>query len=162
MGRLIIIAAVAENGIIGFQGKIPWHIPEDLKRFRRLTWGHPVLMGRRTFESLNSRPLPGRRNIILTQQKFPHVETADSLESALSLLSDSEKIFVIGGSRIYAEALPMAHRLEITHVHWEGAGDTFFPTYGCKDFTLLASIHFPPHPDEKKLSYSFASYERKW
>lgn len=135
--ELVIIAAVAEsNRVIGKDLDLPWHIPEDLKRFKRLTMGHPLLMGRRTFESLVSQfggPLPGRRNVVLTSAgtlpEHPDIETYPSIDTALEALDDAERIFIGGGARVYEQFLPMADRLELTLVEGNYDGDTFFPPY---------------------------------
>ena len=138
MGRslnIVLVAAVAENGIIGAGNSMPWHIPSDLKHFKGLTLGRPVIMGRKTFESLG-RPLPGRFNIIVTRDAFrlpDGVTRAGSLDDALSLarqqaeLDRVDEIMVIGGGQLYAAALPLADRLEITRVHAAPDGDTVFP-----------------------------------
>ena len=129
--QIIIIAAVAENGVIGRAGKLPWHIPEDLKRFRALTTGHPVIMGRKTFESIG-KPLPDRKNIVITGQKDYHrdgIVIVHSLDEALKACS-GEKAFVIGGSSVFEEALPFANRLEITQIHRVVEGDVYFPAIG--------------------------------
>lgn len=137
MTEIIIIAAVAENGVIGRQGKLPWHIPEDMKRFKQLTIGHPVIMGRKTFESLG-KPLSGRKNIVITSQKnYMPIQSAGaafssdiivvhSLEEAIKKCSGG-KAFIIGGQSVFEEALPLADRLEITEVHRSVDGDVFFP-----------------------------------
>jgi dihydrofolate reductase len=123
--KIALIAAVAEDGTIGNAGKIPWHISDDLKRFKRLTFGHPVIMGRKTFESIG-KPLPGRRNIILTRQPGP--DHFPSLEAALISCGD-ETVFIIGGAEVYQTALPVADTLLLTHVKLPGGGDTKFPDY---------------------------------
>lgn len=124
-----IIAAMAENRVIGRAGAIPWDIPADRRRFRELTLGHPVIMGRRTFESIG-RPLPGRTNIILARQ--PEYQAAGclvtpSLAEALAACAGAEEVFVCGGEKVYQEALPLASRIYLTIVHRNYAGDTFFP-----------------------------------
>jgi dihydrofolate reductase len=122
-----IVVAVGSGGVIGADGRMPWHLPEDLRHFRALTLGHTVVMGRRTFESIG-RPLDGRRNIVLTRQPEWHhegVETARSLEEALAL---SDDVFVIGGGEVYREAMPLADRIYLTRVEGTWVGDTFFPT----------------------------------
>src|SRR5262245_17378178 len=114
--KLVLIAAVAENGTIGDAGKIPWHISNDLKRFKRLTLGHPIIMGRKTYESIG-KPLPGRRNLVLTRRSaLAGTECFPTLDAALKACGD-ETVFVIGGAEIYRLALPLAHALLLTHVH---------------------------------------------
>ena len=131
MTRISLIAAVARNGVIGKDGDVPWHLPEELAQFKATTLGHPLVMGRRTFESIG-RVLPGRRTIVVTrdtQWRHPGVETAHSFAEAVSLAGPADEVFVAGGAQIYAEALPFAHRMVITEVHLETAGDTFFPPW---------------------------------
>lgn len=126
--KLVIIAAMSRNRIIGKDGKLPWHISEDLKRFKRLTTGHTVLMGRKTFESLG-KPLSNRRNVVLTSRKIPGVETYPTLAQALQALENEEKVFVIGGGEIFAQLLDHADELHLTLVDREIDGDTYFPPY---------------------------------
>jgi len=124
-----LIVAMDRNRVIGAGGRLPWHIPEDLKRFRRLTLGHHVVMGRKTWESIG-RALPGRTNIVVTRDRNFAAESvlvAHSLEAALALALRDKEVFVIGGGELYAQALPLADRLYITEVHGEFAGDTWFP-----------------------------------
>ncbi len=126
---IIIIVAISENNVIGKDGKIPWHIPEDLKRFRTLTMGNTVLMGRKTFESLG-KPLDGRENIVITRNtdfKPEGVKVFHSFEEAVEYCKD-KTTFVIGGQSVYEKALPIADRIEMTKVHKEVDGDTFFPS----------------------------------
>ena len=128
--ELVLIAAVAEeNRVIGKEGELPWHLPEDLKRFKRLTMGYPLLMGRRTFESLVDQfggPLPGRRNAVLTSQGplagYPDVETHASTEAAMQALEGSKRIFIGGGGAVYEQFLPQADRLELTLVEGDYDG----------------------------------------
>jgi dihydrofolate reductase len=129
--RLYLVAAVAANGIIGANGILPWLLPEDLAHFKRLTLGHPVIMGRRTWESLKG-PLPGRDNIVVTRTpgyEAPGAAVASSLEAALALCLDEPVAFVIGGSRLFAESLPLAAGLVMTEIDRDFEGDTRFPDY---------------------------------
>lgn len=162
MAKIIIIAAVSENGVIGSKGSIPWHIPADLKRFKRLTTGYPVLMGRRTFESLNLKPLPGRVNVVLSAtRQYEGVKNCATPQEALDFALSEEKVFVIGGSHLYSFFLPYAHRLEITHVRLTCNGDTFFPMEYLTGFSLIMETDLPA--DEKAgLPYrcTFSTYER--
>lgn len=124
-----IIAAVAQNGVIGGQNAMPWHIGEDLKRFKAITSGHPVIMGRKTFESLG-KALPNRRNVVITRNsgyEAPGAEVVESLEEALALFSPDEEVFIIGGGEIYRQALPLAGRMYITYIYADYEGDTRFP-----------------------------------
>lgn len=128
---LILIAAVAKNGVIGRAGALPWHLPEDLRHFKELTTGHTVVMGRKTWESLPARfrPLPGRRNIVVSRNPgfaAPGATLVDSLEAALKVGAGAT-VFLIGGAELYAHALPLAGRLELTEIDAEFAGDAFFP-----------------------------------
>ena len=129
--KIYLVAAVASNGVIGRDGQLPWRLPEDLKHFKRLTLGHPVIMGRRTWESLPGA-LPGRDNIVVSSQAgyaAPGAAVASSLEGALALCSGEPVAFVIGGSRLFAESLPIAAGLVMTEIHREYEGDTRFPEY---------------------------------
>ncbi|MSM39991.1 MAG: dihydrofolate reductase [Geobacter sp.] len=124
-----LIAALSTNRVIGRAGTIPWDIPADRRCFRELTTGHPLIMGRKTFESIG-RPLPGRRIIVLSRQEGYRpegVEVAGGLAAALSLCAGDDEVFVAGGGEIYGQALPLAHRLYLTEVEIEVAGDTYFP-----------------------------------
>lgn len=124
-----IIAAVARGGIIGSGNQMPWHIGEDLRRFKAVTLGHPVVMGRKTFESLG-RPLPGRTNVVITRNAAYAAEgctVVDSLEKALVLFPPEEEVFVIGGGEIYRQAIGLADRLYLTWVEADFDGDTRFP-----------------------------------
>ena len=125
-----IIVAVAENGVIGDKNALLWHISEDLKHFKAVTTGHPVVMGRKTFESLG-RPLPNRENVVITRQRIeiPGCTVVHSLEEAVGLFSEDEEVFVIGGAQIYAEALPLARRFYLTRVFHAYEGDTRFPAW---------------------------------
>jgi dihydrofolate reductase len=129
--RVYLVAAVASNGIIGVNGRLPWHFPEELRHFKEVTLGHPVIMGRRTWESLKG-PLPGRKNIVVTGTagyQAPGAAVAASLPKALELCGEAPKAMVIGGSRLFAESLPIAAGLELTEIHRDYPGDTWFPAY---------------------------------
>jgi dihydrofolate reductase len=129
--RISIIAAVARNRAIGRANRMPWRLPEDLKRFRRLTLGHAVVMGRRTFDSIG-KPLPGRDNIVVTRSRdwsHPGCRAADSIEAALGSTPTSQEAFVIGGAEIYRLALPRAARLYLTEIERDFDGDAFFPEF---------------------------------
>jgi dihydrofolate reductase len=131
---IALVAAVARGGVIGRDGGIPWRIPEDVAHFKELTTGHAVVMGRRTWDSLPDRfrPLPERRNVVVTRNADWHAEGAEraaSLAEALALLDDDERVFVIGGAEVYAEALPLADEMFLTEIGDDVAGDTFFPDW---------------------------------
>jgi dihydrofolate reductase len=153
--KLAIIVAVARNRVIGKGGKLPWHISEDLKRFKRLTTGHAVLMGRRTFASIG-RPLPNRRNVVISSSPQPEVETYPSVPEALKALKDEEKVFVIGGGQLYARLLDSVDELYLTLVDQDVEGDTFFPPYE----HLLGSRFYEVAREEHE-GYAFVDYARK-
>lgn len=126
-----LIVAHDENRVIGYENDMPWHLPGDLQYFKRTTMGKPVIMGRKTFESIG-KPLPGRRNIVISRNEnytFEGIETVTNLEDALALVKDVEEIMIIGGEQIFKLALPLAKRLYITHIHHSFKGDTYFPPY---------------------------------
>jgi dihydrofolate reductase len=131
--RVYLVAAVAANGVIGKKGQLPWHLPEDLKHFKKLTLGHPVIMGRRTWESLGKhKPLPGRENIVVTHQAgydAPGAAVANSLQGALALCLGEAVAFVIGGTSLFEESLPVAAGLVLTEIQRDYEGDTWFPKY---------------------------------
>ncbi|MDR2219131.1 MAG: dihydrofolate reductase [Methylobacillus sp.] len=158
--RLSIISAVADNRAIGLDNNLPWHLPEDLKHFRRLTMGHHIIMGRKTYESL-ARLLPGRTTVIVTRQPDYRVEGAiivRSLQEALASCGDDKEVFVIGGAEIYQAALPLAGRLYLTEVRGEFPADAFFPEY---DKTAWRETSREQHVSENGLAYSFVVYERR-
>jgi dihydrofolate reductase len=160
-----IIVAIARNGAIGYNGDLVYHLPADMKRFKALTTGHTVLMGRKTFQSLPKGALPNRRNIVLTRQddtSFPGAETYGSIEEALAHCTPQEKVYVIGGAQIYRQALPLADELEITLVHDTPLkADTFFPDYGNDYHWHLVSCE-DHEPDERNpYPYSFLTYRKQ-
>jgi len=129
--RIYLVAAVASNGIIGANGALPWRLPEDLQHFKRVTMGHPLIMGRKTWESLKG-PLPGRDNIVVTRTagyEAPGASVASSLEAALALCLGEPVAFVIGGSSLFAESLPLAAGLVMTEIYKDFEGDTWFPQF---------------------------------
>ena len=143
MSEIVIIAAVARNRVIGKDNRLLWNIPEDMAHFKALTSGHTVVMGRKTWESLppRFRPLPGRRNIVISRQPdyaAPGAEVADSLENALKLASTAAVVFVIGGEQIYTQAMAVADRLEITEVNLAPEGDAWFPEIAAVDWEQTA------------------------
>jgi dihydrofolate reductase len=146
--NIALIVAISEDGTIGDKGKIPWHIREDLQRFKRLTMGHPIIMGRKTYESIG-KPLPGRTNIVLTQNPTftvpPEVLTFATLDAALDRCraNNVESVFIIGGSNVYQQALPLADKLFVTEVHKCINGDTKFPDYDRAEWTQTARKHGP-------------------
>ncbi len=152
---LALIVAIARNRVIGKGGKMPWHISGDLKRFKRLTTGHTVLMGRKTFASIG-RPLPNRRNVVISSSPQPGVVTYRSVPEALQALKDETKVFVIGGGQLYACLLDSADELYLTIVDQNVEGDTFFPPY-----EHLLGTRFREVAREEHEGYIFVDYARK-
>ncbi len=158
--RLSVIAAVAEgNRAIGKDNRLLWHIPDDLKRFKTLTLGHPVIMGENTYRSIG-RPLPGRTNIILSFSKqfsAPGCEVFATLESALNYAAkrDAKEVFIIGGAMVYQAALPLADRLYITLVEGDYQGDAFFP-----DYSMFGTVVGREHHDDGQHRFTFLTLER--
>ncbi|MCL1074247.1 dihydrofolate reductase [Shewanella dokdonensis] len=127
--RIALIAAMANNRVIGKDNQMPWHLPEDLRHFKQVTMGKPIIMGRRTYESIG-RPLPGRQNIVITRNSaltIPHVTTANSLTEAFDKADVCDELMIIGGGQLYAEALPYADVLYLTQISLDVDGDTWFP-----------------------------------
>lgn len=158
--KITIIAAISENRVIGKAGALPWHLPEDLRRFRRLTEGHAVVMGRKTFESIG-RPLPKRRNIILSREPDFQVEGAEvfgALDEAIDELAcgGEQEVFIIGGGEIYRQALPLADRIELTMLPQAVEGDTFFPPIPGELF-----VQTDRRSVEGAIPYSFITYQRR-
>lgn len=156
-----IIVAVAANGVIGDKNTLLWHIREDLQHFKALTTGHPVVMGRKTYESLG-RPLPSRRNIVVSRQEIAIAgcEVVHSLADALALFPADEEVFIIGGAQIYAEALPLADRFYLTRVEHPYEGDTRFPDWDPAQWRLIASERFE-HGADYPYPFTFETYERR-
>ena len=163
MSEIIIIAAVAKNRVIGKDNTLIWNIPEDMAHFKTLTAGQTVVMGRKTWESLppRFRPLPGRRNIVISRQAdyaAPGAEVTDALDQALKLASTAESIFIIGGEQIYTQAMAVADRLEITEVDLEPEGDAWFPEIGAADWDVTQK-NTPS--SQSGTGFSFVTYRRK-
>jgi dihydrofolate reductase len=169
--RLSIIVAVAENGVIGRDQQLPWHLPDDLRRFKALTLGKPVLMGRRTFESIG-RPLPGRRNLVLSSQPVAQpvgaaassattsLEGVASLAEAIARCAGAEELCVIGGAGLFGAALPLATHLYLTRVHASVDGDVHFPDYDAGAWRELQRVE---HPADARHQWpmSFLDLERR-
>ena len=158
--RLTLIAAVARNGVIGNDNALPWRLPEDLKHFKELTLGHPIIMGRKTWSSLG-RPLPGRRNIVISRDpdfKASGGIVVASLAAALAACADAAEAFVIGGAEIYALALPVAHRLQLTEIDRDFPGDTHFPGF---DPAAWRETERKSHRAADGLDYAFVTYQRQ-
>ncbi|HMM47259.1 MAG TPA: dihydrofolate reductase [Thiobacillaceae bacterium] len=160
--RVNVIAALAKNRVIGIENRLPWRLPEDLAHFKALTLGHPILMGRKTFESLG-RPLPGRENVVITRNpdfRVPGCRVAASIPAAIALCTDADEIFFIGGAELYAQAIPLADCLYFTEVDVEATGDAWFPDY---DRAAFREVSRESHVGEKgdALRFDFVVYERQ-
>ena len=160
--KINMIYAKAANGVIGLNNAMPWHLPEDLAHFKELTFGSPVIMGRKTWDSLppKFRPLPGRLNIVITRQADWQAEgaiAAPSLQQALARCSDGEEVWIIGGAQIYALAEPMARRIEVTEIDKAFAGDAYAPMLGA-DWKECARTS---HVAANGLAYSFVTHSRQ-
>jgi dihydrofolate reductase len=158
-----IIVAIAENYAIGKNNHLLWHIPEDLKRFKKITSGHKIIMGKRTYLSLPFRPLRNRENIVITDkpgEKFEGCTVVYSIEEAFGLCRDAEEIFIIGGASVYKQFLPNTNRLYITWVHKNFEGDVFFPKLDLNEWKIISEENFPVD-DLLGFSYSYVIYERR-
>jgi dihydrofolate reductase len=158
-----IIVAISEDNGIGKDNDLLWRIPEDMKRFKSLTMGHCLIMGKRTWESLPKRPLPGRRNIVLTDIPNECIDcsiTAYSVEDAISKSSGCEEVFIIGGGSVYRQFMPIADRLYITRIHKKAPADTWFPEISEKIWTAVETEEYPGDKDTIP-SYSYIIYQRK-
>ncbi|XVX18936.1 dihydrofolate reductase [Actinomycetota bacterium] len=154
MTAITLIAALGTNRVIGKDGDMPWHLPEDLKHFKATTMGHPMVMGRKTFEAIG-RPLPGRRTIVITrdtQWSRPEVEVAHSLADALFLAGPADEVFIVGGGQVYAEAMPFAQRMVLTEIDAAPEGDTFFPEWD--------RTQWHESTREQRDGFAFVTYER--
>ena len=160
--RLSIIAAMSANRVIGNNNNLPWRLPADLKRFKSLTLGHHLIMGRKTFESIG-QPLPGRTTVLITHQSGfapAGVLVAHSIDQALHVVAGDDEVFVAGGAQIYQQMLPRADRLYLTSIHEEFEGDTDFPEFEESDWQLISEEDHAP--DDKNLyPYSFLTYDKQ-
>ena len=159
--RLSLIVAVAKNGVIGADNRIPWHLPAELKIFKAATMGHPIIMGRRTWESIN-RLLPGRTTVIVTRQpdyEVPGAVVAHSLEAAIAACKGADEIFVIGGADLFRLALPRADRLHYSVVEIEPEGDTVMPGIEWSEWRAVSSTAFAPD-EHNPLPFRYSVYER--
>jgi dihydrofolate reductase len=157
-----IIAAMDRNRLIGNNNQLPWRLPADLAHFKRVTMGKPIIMGRKTFESIG-KPLPGRINIVLTRSTDFHTEgvlTANTLDQALEMAVGEDEVMVIGGSEIYALALPRADRLYLTYVESSYQGDAWFPPFDSEQWRVIASEEHAADGNNS-CDYRFVTYERK-
>ena len=165
MTDLVLIAAVARNGTIGDGAGLLWHLPEDQRYLRAQTMGHPVIMGRKTWDSLPDkfRPLPGRRNIVVTRQPdwaASGAEAVRGLDEAIAAAAPAERVFVIGGAQLYAAALPQASELLLTEIDADFAGDITFPAWDRERFTLISrQQHHAAAPND--FGFTFAHYRRR-
>jgi dihydrofolate reductase len=162
MKSVSIIAAIAENNAIGKDNQLLWHLPEDLKRFKRITEGHPIIMGKHTYYSLPKRPLPGRTNIVLTTspcEKIDGCQVVYSIDDAMNQCSDTQENFIIGGGSVYRQFFSHAQKLYITHVHVTLNADTFFPDIDPLHWKIIEKEEHKA--DEKnKYDYTFITYQR--
>ena len=157
-----LIAAMSKNRVIGRGGKIPWHLPADLKHFKEITTGHPVIMGRKTYESIG-HALPGRTNIVLSRTPSfnpPDAATVPSLKEALDLTRGVDEVFIIGGQSLYEQALPFADRIYLTVVNIETDGDAFFPEFNESSWEVV-SREERGKDDKNPHDYAYLTYERK-
>lgn len=159
--RISLIAAVAANRVIGRDNQLPWHLPEDLRRFKRLTMGHPMIMGRKTLDSIGGHPLPGRPTIVITRQEGyapPGVAVAHSVDEALAL-AQGDEVFVAGGEEIFRGTIGRADRLYLTWIHAEFPGDTRFPDFDEREWRIVEREDRGPE-GEVPYAYSFVVYDR--
>ena len=159
--QITLIAAVAKNDVIGVNNLMPWHIKEDFKFFKEFTTGKPVIMGRKTWESLMTRPLPNRRNIVITRQadyEAVGAEVVGDLQAAFALCTEVPEIIVMGGAQIYAEVLPLATDLRITEVDLNVDGDAYFPSI---DASAWQEVERVAHVSTNGLAFSFVHYLRR-
>ena len=159
--KISIIVAAATNNVIGRDGELPWRLPEDLKRFKQLTIGKPVIMGRLTYESIG-KPLPDRRNIILSARKGLNIdgcEVVDTPDAAIRLAGDAEEVMVIGGGGVYSAMLPMADRIYMTRIDATFDGDTFFPELNDDEWQIVDCADFPAD-ESRQFGFSFVTLDR--
>lgn len=165
--ELAVIVAAAENGVIGRNNALPWHLPEDLRYFKRVTMGKPIVMGRKTFESIG-RPLPGRTNIVISRRPdyapegvrvVPGLDEALALASEVAVIDGSTELMVIGGAQIYAAAIPRADRLYFTEVHADVEGDALLPEIAWQEWREVSRERFPAQ-GTNPYDYSFVIFER--
>lgn len=163
MSKIILIAAAGENNSLGINGDLPWHLPDDFKRFKRLTSGHKIIMGRKTFETF-PKPLPNREHIVVTRDKSyqPQFDCKlfHSIEEAIDYTSNDEEVFVIGGGEIYRQAMPIGTHIELTRIHAEFQADTYFPEINKSDWALVKE-EFHPKDEKHNYDFTYQTFERK-
>ena len=162
LNMIIMIAAVAENNALGKDNELVWHLPNDFKRFKALTSGHHIIMGRKTFESF-PKPLPNRKHIIITRQKKYQAEgciIVESIEEAINICPKDENSFIIGGGEIYTLGLPYTDKIEITRVHESFEADTYFPEINNKEWKIVSS-EFNKKDEKHKYDYTYQTFIRK-
>jgi len=153
--KIAMIAAMANNRVIGLNNKMPWHLPDDLKFFKATTQGKTVIMGRKTFESIGAKPLPNRRNLVISHNPnydAPGAEVFTGIESALEVCSKTDEVIMMGGGQLYQQMLPKAHKLYLTLVAAEVEGDAFFPDWQRYDWTEVSRIH---HASDEHHAFAF-------
>jgi dihydrofolate reductase len=160
--KISLIVALSRNGVIGRQNQLPWHLPDDLRHFKQLTVGKPVIMGRKTYDSIG-KPLPNRRNIVISRQShlaIPGCEVADSLATALQLTATEPEVMIIGGAQIFAESLPLATDLYLTEIAADIEGDVYFPEFDRTKWQEISRIY---HSNDAQHAYAFdfVFYHRK-
>ncbi len=159
--RISFIVAAATNNVIGRDGGLPWHLSRDLKRFKRLTSGKPVIMGRLTYESIG-KPLPDRRNIVISSREGLEIdgcEVVASPDAAIELTADDEEVMVIGGGGVYVQMLPMADRIYLTRVHASFDGDTYIPELSEDEWQVVDEENFPAD-ESRQYGFSFVTLDR--
>jgi len=166
--EIVLVAALADNGVIGRGGALPWRLKSDMQRLRDITWGKPVVVGRTTFLSFTRKPLPGRTNIVVTRDPSFNavaIVTAMSLDAAMAvargdaLRRGADAIVVIGGTDIFKQTMPLADRMEITHVHARPEGDTYFPSIDAARWRAVARSDHPAGPQDEA-AFSYVTYQR--
>lgn len=153
--NIIMIAAMDQNRVIGADNQMPWHLPDDLKFFKQKTLGKPVIMGRKTYESIGAKPLPGRRNLVITRNASYELNGAEgfsSVEAALETCEGESDVVIMGGGQLYQQCLPFAQRLYVTLVHTEVEGDTSFPEWKSTQWKEVEREH---HSQDEKHAFSF-------
>ncbi len=159
--KVSMIVAASANNVIGADAGLPWRLPEDMRRFKEITMGKPIIMGRLTYETIG-KALPGRRSIVLTRQadyKQEGIDVVTTTDAALELAGDADEVMIIGGGKVYEQLLSMTDRIYLTRVHEEFDGDTFFPEINEDEWRIVSSEPLPPN-DERPFSISFQTLER--